>query len=226
MRRRPWFSARRHPRSRGAGFTLLESMLALIIIAVGVLAFVDAQAAFTMSNNWSSRAATGMLLANEVREMSQRFPRHDRVTGLALVGTGSGAVLEGWGRENGETDIDDLDDLDDLDGVTFGPGGTFPGPVDAFGNIVPQTDLHGVVLTDNGEPVPLVGWRQRIIVEKVDPYNFSLTRADAYQQTATAQVPAIPVDEFPLRVTVIVEHQESNSTQWDEVTRTTWIAPP
>jgi hypothetical protein len=98
--------------------------------------------------------------------------------------------------------------------------------VDAFGNIVPQTDLHGVVLTDNGEPVPLVGWRQRIIVEKVDPYNFSLTRADAYQQTATAQVPAIPVDEFPLRVTVIVEHQESNSTQWDEVTRTTWIAPP
>lgn len=216
--------ALRHDAPRA--FTLLESMLALIIIAVGVLAFVDAQSAFTRSNNWSSRAATGMLLANEIREMTRRLPRHDRVTGLTLTGTGPSATLTGWGRETGETTVGDLDDLDDLDQTTFGEGGTFDGPIDAFGAVVPQTDLQGTVLTENGEPVPMRGWRQRVTVEKVDPYNFSITRPNAYQQAATAQVPFIPVDGFPLRVTVIVEHQESNSTQWDEVTRMTWIAPP
>lgn len=213
-------------RTAGRGFTLLESMLALVIISIGVLAFVDAQAGFTRSNNWSSQAATGMLLANEVRELTRRFPRHDPVTGLTLTGTGTSATLTGWGRETGETDIDDLDDLDDFDGVTFGAGGTFPGPVDAFGTIVPQTDLNGTVLTAEGSPIPLVGWRQRVIVEKVDPYNFSTTRAHNYVQAASSQWPAITVDGFPLRVTVIVEHQETNSTQWDEITRTTWIAPP
>lgn len=211
---------------RRSGFTLLESMLAIIIIAIGVLAFVDAQASFTRSNTWSSQAATGMLLANEVREFSRRFPRHDAVTGLSLQGSGAGATLTGWGMETGESTLDDVDDLDDLDGVSFGAGGTFAGPIDAFGNVVPQTDLDGVVLTDNGEPIPLVGWRQRVLVEKVDPYNFSTTRADAYVQAATAQFPAIDVDDFPLRVTVIVEHQESNSTQWTEITRSTWIAHP
>jgi hypothetical protein len=226
MASRSLFSVPRTSRQRGGGFTLLESMLALIIIAVGVLAFVDAQAAFTRCNSWSSHAATGMLLANEIRELSHRLPRHDSVTGLTLTGSGPGAVLTGWGPEPGETDIDDLDDLDDLDGLTFGIGGDFDGPIDAFGGVVVQTDLGGVVITENGEPVPLRGWRQRVTVEKVDPYNFSLTRANDYVQTATAQVPQIPVDGFPLRMTVIVEYQDPASTQWDEVTRTTWIVPP
>ena len=60
------------------GFTLLETMLALVIIGVGVLAFVDAQTSFIRSNNWSSQAATGMLLANEIRELTRTLPRHRR----------------------------------------------------------------------------------------------------------------------------------------------------
>lgn len=208
---------------RRRGFTLLESMMALVIIGVGVLAFVDAQAAFTQSNNWSSQTATGMYLANEIREMTRQVARHDRVTGLTLNG---GAVV-GWGPETGEVAVDDIDDLDDLDGLTFGDGGVFAGPVDAFGAVIPEISLDGTIITDGGgAPVPLRGWTQRVLVEKVDPYNFSTTRADNYQQTATSQLPLITVDSFPLRVTVIVEYTELNSTQATEITRTTWIVPP
>ncbi|MCX5688993.1 MAG: hypothetical protein NTV94_04265, partial [Planctomycetota bacterium] len=119
MRRRP---------TRRRGFARLETMLALVIIGVGVLAFVDAQAAFVKSNNWSSQAATGMLLANEIRELTRSLPRHDPVTSISLQGTGINARVIGWGRESGEVTIDDIDDLDDLDGMSFGAGGTIDGP--------------------------------------------------------------------------------------------------
>lgn len=212
--------------ARRRGFTLLEAMMALVIIAVGVLAFVDAQASFTKSNIWSSQAATGMLLANEIREFSRHLSRHDPVTGLFLIGTGSTAVLQGWGREAGETTVDDIDDLDDLDGVTFGAGGTFPGPIDAFGYLVPQTDLEGNIVTAEGAPVALEGWTQSVTVTKVDPYNFSQARAAAYTQAATSQLPFIAVDQFPLRVTVVVTYTDPATGQATEITRTTWIVPP
>jgi prepilin-type N-terminal cleavage/methylation domain-containing protein len=212
-------------RSRRRGFTLLEALLALIIIGVGVLAFVDAQAAFTQSNNWSSRAATGVLLANEIREMSRRFTRHDPVTGLAITQTGGMTTLQGWGRENGEVAVDDLDDLDDLDGVVFGSGGTFAGPVDAFGAIVPQMDVDGNPVMNGDQVVPMAGWRQRVIVDKVDPWNYGLVRGDAYEQAAGSQFPAVRVDQFPLRVTVVVEYQAVGQTQAEEITRLTWVVP-
>lgn len=208
------------------GFTLLEAMLALVIIAVGVLAFVDAQAGFTRTNSWSSRAATGMLLSNEVREFSRRLNRHDPVTGLFLSGTGASQTLHGWGREDGETTVDDIDDLDDLDGVSFGAGGTFPGPVDAFGYLVPQTDLEGNIVLAEGQPVALEGWSQHVTVAKVDPYNFGQARAAAYTQAATSQLPAIGVDQFPLRMTVVVNYTDPGTGQTSEITRTTWIVPP
>lgn len=217
---------RRHAPRRA--FTLLESMLALLIIGVGVLAFVEAQTSFTRSNNWSSHAATGMLLANEVREMTRRFPRHDPVTGLSLgTAPGGGQVVTGWGREPGETTVYDFDDLDDLDGVTFGMGGNFPGPVDAQGNLLQRVDDQGMpVLDGEGNPVALEGWRQRVLVTKVDPYNFSTARGPAYEQVASGLIPAIRVDQFPLRVTVIVEYQGLSDTRPEEITRLTWIVPP
>lgn len=204
------------------GFTLLESLMALVIIGVGVLAFVDAQSAFTHSNNWSSQSATGMLLANEVREFSRKFARHDPVTGLAL----NSGVLQGWGRETGEVSTADLNDLDDLDGVTFGIGGTFAGPIDALGFVIPEISLDGVVRQDEaGQRIPMQGWTQRVIVEKVDPYNTGTVRADSYEQNATGSLPRISVESFPLRVTVIVEYQPVGSTQAQEITRLVWISP-
>lgn len=208
------------------GFTLLESLMALVIIGVGVLAFVDAQSAFHRSNTWSSQAATGMLLANEIREFSRQFPRHDPTTGLSLTMAGGSAQLEGWGREQGEVDVDDLDDLDDLDGVSFGISGTFAGPIDASGNIVPEIAINGDQRVDeDGAAVTLMGWTQRVTVEKVDPYNTTLVRADAYEQAATGSLPFVRVDRFPVRVTVVVEYQAPGQDRTEEITRLTWVVP-
>ena len=129
------------------GFTLLETSLALVIIGVGVLAFVEAQQSFVKNNSWSSQAATGAYLANEIREFSRRLPRHDPVIGLYLDAA-NGNALVGWGLEGGETDVTDINDVDDLDGITFGAGG-YPGPINAMGELVPQTDANGRVLTDD-----------------------------------------------------------------------------
>ena len=216
-------------RSAGAGgFTLLETMMALVIVGVGVVAFVDAQASFTKSNSWSSHAATGMLLANEVRELTRRMSRHDPVTGLTLAtGAGGATSAVGWGREAGETTVADLDDLDDLDNVVFGLGGTFAGPIDAFGEAVQEIGLDGnPALDQEGLPRTLEGWSQRVSVTKVDPYNFSLARAASYEQAASSQWPAVRINQFPVRVTVIVEYQGPYDTQASEVTRTTWVVPP
>ncbi len=218
--------AKRGRGRRGRGFTLLETMMALVIIGVGVLAFVDAQAAFTASNNWSSRAATGMLLANEVREFSRRLHRHDPVTGLSLTTVGGGgSTLSGWGREPGETAVDDIDDLDDLDGTTFGEAGAFAGPIDAFGDVVPDVNVDGTVRMNGGAIIALRGWSQRVTVEKVSLYDFNSVLANSAVQPLTSQMSAADVDEFPVRVTVVVEYTDASTGEATEITRATWIVP-
>ncbi len=214
--------------SGGRAFTLLETMMALVIIGVGVLAFVDAHASFSRSNGWSSQAATGMLLANEIREMTRRLPRHDPVTGLTLSGGGGSAVVAGWGREATEVAISDIDDLDDLDGMTFGAGGTFAGPIDGFGNLVQEISPEGMVVIDpvTGEGAALPGWTQSVVVQKVDPYNFNTIRNPNYVQDAGGAYPAINVDEFPVRVTVTVRYQGAGDTQAIEITKLTWVVSP
>lgn len=209
------------------GFTLLETAMALVIIGVGVLAFVEAQKTFVQNNSWSSHTATGTLLANEIRERMRVLPRHDPVTGLYLEAGGSGSSLHGWGLETGEIIVDDFDDLDDYDGVRFGTDGDLPGPIDAFGNVIPQLDADGnPVLDDDDEMVPLQGWSQTVTVEKVDPFNFATVRAPEYDEAAAGAFPGRAVDRFPLRVTVVVEYQGPYDTEPREIARVFWIATP
>jgi prepilin-type N-terminal cleavage/methylation domain-containing protein len=207
------------------GFTLLETSMALVIIGVGVLAFVDAQSSFIRNNNWSSQAATGAYLANEIREFSRRLPRHDPVVGL-YIDTNNANALVGWGLEGNETDISDINDVDDLDMLTFGGGG-FPGPINALGEMVPMTDESGVVVNDEaGNPRALEGWTQQVFVEKLDPLNYGTARADNYVIPAAGNDPGTDVDGFPLRVTVIVSFQGPMDSEAEEVTRATWVVPP
>lgn len=210
-----------------AGFTLLETSMALVIIGVGVLAFVEAQRSFVQNNSWSSHTATATLLANEIRERMRRLPRHDPVTGLYLATQGSSTTLQGWGLEGGEITIDDFDDVDDYEDLRFGVDGDLPGPIDAFGNVIPQLDPDGApVLDERGDPVPLQGWTQTVTVEKVDPFNYATIRAPGYFEAAAGAFPGRAVDQFPLRVTVVVEYQGLYDTQPQEVARTFWISPP
>ncbi len=226
MRYRVHRSIRSAGRSGPSGFTLLETSFALVVIGVGVLAFVEAHQAFIQNNSWSSRAATATYLANEIRELMRRLPRHDPVTGLYFTGTGSSATLGGWGIEPGEIDITDFDDVDDFNGLVFGAAGNFEGPINAFGEVIPQTDLSGaVIMGPGGRPLPLRGWTQRVIVEKVDPSNYSVVLAPAHFIPPGGGHPGRPVDRFPLRVTVIVDYQAEGALHAEEITRVSWIVP-
>lgn len=224
MRRRRFTSFNLRTRAVTHAFTLLETMIALVIIGVGILAFVEAQSAFIKSNSWSNRAATGMLLANEIREMTRAMPRHDSVTGLTHSTNNGVASVIGWGAEAGEITVDDIDDIDDLDGLTFGEGGDFSGPINAFGEVVPAVDINGQPVMSNGQVRSLIGWTQSVTVEKVDPFDSSLVRADSYVRIANGTYNALAVDQFPLRVTVVVSYAEVGASPM-EIARLSWIVP-
>lgn len=225
--------AARAGRGRG-GFTLIETALATVIIGLGVLALIDAQQSFMKSNNWSTHAATATYLANEIREMTRKLPKHDPVTGLWLQAQGGTNVLRGWGPDAGETEVSDFDDLDDFDGMTFSPGGAvnaaegeLPGPIDAFGNIIPEISVDGSVPTDErGDPLPMQGWTQHVTVEKVDPYDTATVRADSYVAPASPpSFPGLAVNKFPLRVTVVVQYQGPGEAEATDVATVVWIVP-
>ncbi|MBX3359360.1 MAG: prepilin-type N-terminal cleavage/methylation domain-containing protein [Phycisphaeraceae bacterium] len=216
------------------GFTLIETALTTVIVGVGVLALIESQQAFMKSNDWSTHAATAAYLANEIREMTRKLPKHDPVTGLTIQTSGGNSVVVGWGPEPGEVRVQDFDDIDDFDGMTFRPGGTLlvsdgdlPGPVDAFGNVIPQILNDGTVVLDGeGNPAPLQGWSQIVRVEKVDPFNFSTVRPHGYEVAPNLpDFEGLRVDQFPLQVTVIVQYQGPFDAAPQTVATVVWVVP-
>jgi len=131
-------------------FTLIETALATLIIGTGVLAIVLAQQAFHQQNDWANRAATGMRLASEIREMTFNLPRHDAVTGSDM-----------WGPESNEASVLDYDDIDDFDGAVFSQD-LGNGPLSAIRKSIPN----------------LPGWLQRVEVVVVDPFNIHTVLPD------------------------------------------------
>ena len=232
-------SARRRRANHGSssGFTLIETSMATVIIGVGVLAMVDAQSSFIVSNQWSSHAASATFLANEIREFTRNLPKHDPVTGIMLVDDGSGSmVVSGWGADTGEVIVEDFDDIDDFNGVTFSyigtPGledGDLPGPINSFGEVIPALTNAGEELggTDNGvfAGEAMQGWFQTVIVEKVHPFDTSEVLDEGFFEVANGSFPGREIDEYPLRVSVQVFYQGVNDVQADLVTTVTWIVP-
>ncbi len=219
------------------GFTLIETSMATVIIGVGVLAMVDAQSAFIVSNQWSSHAASATFLANEIREFTRNLPKHDPVNGLLLVDNDGTMVISGWGVESGEVTVDDFDDIDDFDGITFSYVGTpglndndLPGPINAFGEVIPALDLDGDELGSTNEEdvfsgAAMNGWYQTITVEKIDPFDTSVAVANNFFELPEGTFPGREVDEYPLRVSVLVFYQGPNDAPADLVTTVTWIVP-
>ncbi|MBO6513530.1 MAG: prepilin-type N-terminal cleavage/methylation domain-containing protein [Phycisphaerales bacterium] len=226
----------RRTRNIEQGFTLIESAMATVIIGVGVLAMVDAQSSFITANSWSSHAASGTYLANEIREMTRNLPKHDPVVGLFIEDDGEGGVLHGWGPDAGEVSVDDFDDIEDFDGITFSFQGTagfddgdLPGPINAYGEIIPDISIDGAESgsTTNGvfTGTPMYGWSQVVSVQKVDPFDPSTVVADNFTEEAEGDFPGREVDEYPLRVTVSVFYQSATAINPELVTEVMWVVP-
>jgi hypothetical protein len=221
----------RGPRNRikaRGGFTLLETALAMIIVMVGVVAMVEAHGSMMRANSWSSQEATATYLANELRERMRNLARHDPVSGISLnTGGGGPPTAQGVGPETGEVTVTDYDDIDDYDGAKFGPGGNFEGPIDAFGRVIPDIDFTGVVRINpgTGQPFSLQGWRQEVVVEKIDAFDFASVRQWNATDPPSGNFVGRNVDQFPLRVKVSVLYQAPLSTVADKVTEVSWIVP-
>ncbi|MBT8485016.1 MAG: hypothetical protein KJO43_05520 [Phycisphaerae bacterium] len=148
---------RRTPRVRRvslAGFTLIETALATVIVGVGVLALVAAQQAFHQQNYWSTHASIAERLGNEIREMTLSLPRHDPVTTTAF-----------WGAEPNELSFLDYDDVDDFDGT--GGGLIFGADWD---DVTPD---NGPVNAQRQVIANMEGWSQTVTVHNVDPFDIS-----------------------------------------------------
>lgn len=214
--------------ARGSrAFTLLETALATVIIGVGVLALIEAHASFTRHNRYSSSAMTGAYLANEIRERMRGLPRHDPVNGLRIDRGTNPPTVRGWGRETGETSVFRFNDVDDFDGVTFGNGGQFPGPIDCTGQTINEISPSGGAVTDDrGAPLSMRGWSQTVTVQKVDPFNFAQVRDRGYEMAPDLpSFAGVAVDQFALRVTVVVRYQDPGTLEVQEMGRLSWIVP-
>lgn len=146
-------AVQRFARKRSSGFTLIESVLTIVIISTGVLAIMGAQQAFHKKNDWAQRNSTGLLLANELRELTLTLPKHDPFTGTATVGPEA--------NENSVTDYDDVDD--------------FAGPVEIVTGVGAGLEFDPPI---NALRLPIdnmPGWSQRIVVENVLPDNIGST---------------------------------------------------
>lgn len=227
---------KRHaPARRSGAFTLLETALATVIVGVGVLALVEAQTAFLRSNGWSTQSATATYLANEIRELTRRLPKHDPISGLYLDTSGGGSTLRGWGPNAGATTVADFNHLDAFDGLRLSFDGDadltdhdLPGPVDAFGAVIPEIDAAGTIVRDrNGAPVPVNGWSQIITVQKIDPFNSSLAYANNAVLPANTGTgfKGLAVDKFPLRVSVTVTYRGPFDSQEAAIATVSWIVP-
>lgn len=225
--------------SRGSaiadGFTLIETALATVIIGVGVTAMVESQMAFMKSNSWSSTSASATYLANEIRELTRNLPKHDPVNGLYLLTSGGASTLHGWGPQPGSTGASDFNHIDAFDNMKFTYNGSagftdgnLPGPVDAFGNIIPDIDSKGNILVDSsGNPRPMNGWTQEVHVTKVDPFNNSITYANDATLPANSATgfKGLAVDKFPLRVSVTVKYRGVYDSADSTIASVSWVVP-
>jgi type II secretory pathway pseudopilin PulG len=191
------------------GLTLIEVLIAVGITALGVVATMELIRATTTTNTYNERQALAMSLADNAREM---------LAGLSFsepTPTGTTATLPNIGADDNEAGMLDYDDVDDFNGWssevrTDLATGDPIGPVNALRQVITET------VTINGNSVTrvnpeLANYRQRLLVEAVDPVNLNTVATSGTTYTNRRTV----------RITVIVERRSPSG--WNEAARLRWI---
>jgi prepilin-type N-terminal cleavage/methylation domain-containing protein len=90
------------------GFSLIEVLIAVILIGVAIASLVGANIAFTKANSAGTNLSTAEFLVEQIRELTTLLPVVDPNTTIATFGPEEATLAE-------------YDDLDDFDGASFSP---------------------------------------------------------------------------------------------------------
>jgi prepilin-type N-terminal cleavage/methylation domain-containing protein len=127
------------------GFSLIEVLIATVLVGMAIAALVAANGSFSMANVAGADLSTAEFLIEQIRELTTMLPVADPDT----------TAWTYFGRETGESfsDLLTLDDVDDWD--TFNSA-SLGGPINA----------QRTVLTN------LAAFSQQVTVQKINPSNF------------------------------------------------------
>ena len=94
---------------RSKGFTLIEVLIATILVGCAIASLMVANQAFTKANDAGTDLSTAEFLIEQIKELMALLPVVDPQTDVTTFGPETGEVLAGF------------DDLDDFDGANFTP---------------------------------------------------------------------------------------------------------
>ena len=92
-----------------SGFSLIEVLIAVLLVGLAIASLVAANGAFTKANGAGTDLSTAEFLIGQIRELTMLLPVIDPETELSTFGPESGEILATY------------DDLDDFNGSTFSP---------------------------------------------------------------------------------------------------------
>jgi prepilin-type N-terminal cleavage/methylation domain-containing protein len=90
------------------GFTLVEVLIATLLIGLSIAALVAANGTLTMANGAGTDQSTAEFLAEQIRELTTMLPVVDPETSITTFGPE-------------EPNLPGYDDVDDFDGASFSP---------------------------------------------------------------------------------------------------------
>ncbi len=99
------------------GFSLIEVLIAVILIGLAITALMAASGSFTIANGAGVDLSTAEFLVEQIRELMTLLPVADPQTGTATFGPEEAGLAY-------------YDDLDDFNGVSCSP------PIDADRNVL------------------------------------------------------------------------------------------
>ena len=131
------------------GFSLIEVLIATVLVGMAIAALVAANGSFSMANVAGADLSTAEFLVEQIRELTTLLPVVDPgVTTWTVLGPEAGESLVNY---------DDVDDWDGFDSLSLG------GPINAQRGTLPA----------------LATFRQQVTVQKLNPSDFDQTQADA-----------------------------------------------
>ena len=92
------------------GFSLLEVLIAIILVGIAIASLLAANSTFTKTNAAGTELSTAEFLLEQIKELTVMLPVVDPNLGMLT-----------FGQEADEIILADYDDLDDFDGASFSP---------------------------------------------------------------------------------------------------------